>query len=138
MLLLICPILLFYYSRNIEPKLLDVNQFVIESKSVSSELDGFKIVQFSDTHLGSDYSLPQLQGLVENINNQNPDLIVFTGDLIDNSALFKERNEISPILMQLKATYGKYAIYGNHDVGGAGKTVYSQVLVNADFTILEN
>jgi len=137
-LLVICPILLFYYSRNIEPKLLDVNQLVIESKSVSNELDGFKIVQFSDTHLGSDYSLTQLQGLVENINDQNPDLIVFTGDLIDNSAIYKEKNEISPILMQLKATYGKYAIYGNHDVGGAGKTVYSQVLTNAEFTILEN
>lgn len=138
LLLLICPILMIYYSKSIEPKLLDMNQYTISSKFVSKKMEGLKIVQFSDTHLGSDYSLEQLQNLVEKINEQNPDLIVFTGDLIDNSSLYREINNISPILKQLQAKYGKYAIYGNHDVGGAGKRVYANVLTNSDFTILEN
>jgi len=137
-LLIICPISVFSYSRSIEPKLLDMNQIEIKSKSVSKNIEGFKIVQFSDTHLGDNFSLDQLQHLVDKINDQNPDLIVFTGDLIDNSNRYDETNQIHPILNQLHAKYGKYAIYGNHDVGGAGKRVYSNVLAHSGFTLLEN
>ncbi|WP_088041847.1 metallophosphoesterase [Bacillus sp. EAC] len=137
-LLIICPISVFSYSRSIEPKLLDMNQIEIKSKSVSKSIAGFKIVQFSDTHLGDNFSLDQLQHLVDKINDQKPDLIVFTGDLIDNSNRYDETNQIHPILKQLHAKYGKYAIYGNHDVGGAGKRVYSNVLASSGFKVLEN
>lgn len=138
LILLIFPIMIYSYSKNIEPKMLDLNHVTISSKSVSNEMNGLKIVQFSDSHLGTYFSLKQLQDIVAKINKQNPDIIVFTGDLIDNSALYDKIDQVPSVLQQLKAKHGKYAIYGNHDVGGAGKKITSSVLINSGFTILEN
>ncbi|PGS49373.1 metallophosphoesterase [Bacillus sp. AFS041924] len=138
LILLIFPIMIYSYSKNIEPKMLDLNHVTISSKSVSNEMNGLKIVQISDSHLGTYFSLKQLQNIVAKINKQNPDIIVFTGDLIDNSALYDKIDQIPSVLHQLKAKHGKYAIYGNHDVGGAGKRITSSVLINSGFTILEN
>ncbi|ODG93258.1 MULTISPECIES: metallophosphoesterase [Bacillaceae] len=138
LILLIFPIILYSYSKSIEPKMLDVNQITITSNSVSKQMEGFKIVQFSDSHLGAHYTLKQLNNVVDQINNQNPDLIVFTGDLIDNSAIYNKIDQIPAVLQQLKAKYGKYAIYGNHDVGGAGKKISASVFIKSGFTVLEN
>ena len=137
-ILLICPTAIYAYSKDIEPKSLDINYFDIKTSNVSKGMEGLKIVQFSDTLIGEHFSLEQLQNLVIKINKQKPDIIVFTGDLIDNSAKFKSTTSISPILKQLKATYGKYAIYGNHDVGGRGRWIYSNILSKSGFKILDN
>lgn len=78
--------------------------------------DGFKIVQLTDLHLGSyGKSYRGIPRLVEEVNQLHPDLIVFTGDMVNNFA-----DEISPwieTLKGLRATYGKYAVTGNHDYG---------------------
>ena len=79
------------------------------------EFDGFKIVQISDIHLGSWSSKKPLQQAVDMINNQQPDLILFTGDIVNYST--KETVGFENILSQLKATYGVYAVLGNHDYG---------------------
>ena len=107
LILLIFPIILYSYSKSIEPKMLDVNQITISSNSVSKQMEGMKIVQFSDSHLGAHYTLKQLNNVVVLINKQNPDLIVFTGDLIDNSSLYNKLDQIPAVLQQLKAKYGK-------------------------------
>ncbi|PEJ57191.1 metallophosphoesterase [Bacillus sp. AFS002410] len=138
LILLIFPIMIYSYSKSIEPKMLDLNQISISSKSVTKSMEGLKIVQFSDSHLGEHFSLKQLKNVVNQINKQKPDIIVFTGDLIDNSSIYNKIDQIPSILQQLKAKYGKYAIYGNHDVGGAGKKISSAVFVNSGFTVLEN
>ena len=79
------------------------------------ELDGLKIIQLSDLHLGSFTSTKPIKDVVEIINNEKPDLIVFTGDLINNS--YWEADDFILDLARLKAKYGKYAILGNHDYG---------------------
>lgn len=76
----------------------------------------FKIVQLADIHLGSfspDY--PGIPRLVEEVNNLHPDLIVFTGDMVNNFGA--EITPWIPVLKQLQAKYGKYAVTGNHDYG---------------------
>lgn len=78
--------------------------------------DGYRMVQISDMHIGSwvDNKKP-IRKLVELINEQNPDLIVFTGDLVNQRSV--ELNGFQEILSQLHAKDGVYSILGNHDYG---------------------
>jgi len=95
--------------------------FRIENKSLTfknlpESFDGFKIVQISDIHIGSFLGHEgQVQKAIELVNDQNPDLLLFTGDLVNNFT--EELNGWIPILNKLKAKYGKYSILGNHDYG---------------------
>ena len=84
----------YYYSREIEPKLLDVNQHKIINPDIPSSFNDFKIVQFSDTHLGFHYDAHQLKKLVKKINALKPDIIFFTGDLMDIPNQYHESNII--------------------------------------------
>ncbi len=87
----------------------------IKLKKWPKTLDGLKIIQISDLHLGSFTSTKPVKEIVELINKEEADLIVFTGDLINNS--FWEADDYIDDLSKLKAKYGKYSILGNHDYG---------------------
>ncbi len=76
-------------------------------------LKGLRIVQISDAHLGSFDKPSGFQKGIEMIKSTKPDLILFTGDLVNNLA--KEAEPYINAFKSLKATYGKYAILGNHD-----------------------
>ena len=78
-------------------------------------LNGLKIIQISDLHLGSFTSTKPVEDIVELINEEEADLIVFTGDLVNNH--YWEANDFIPHLAKLKAKHGKFAIMGNHDYG---------------------
>ncbi len=78
--------------------------------------NGFKIVQISDIHIGSFLGHEnQVKKAIELVNEQNPDLILFTGDLVNNYA--EELNGWIPILSNFRAKYGKFSVLGNHDYG---------------------
>ena len=78
--------------------------------------DGFKVVQISDIHIGSFFGHEnKVKKAIELTNEQNPDLILFTGDLVNNFT--EELNGWIPILSNFKAKYGKFSILGNHDYG---------------------
>lgn len=77
---------------------------------------GFKIVQISDMHLGSlNKNYEQVEKAINLINEQEPDVLLFTGDLVNNFA--EETEGWAPILSKMKAKYGKYSVMGNHDYG---------------------
>jgi len=79
------------------------------------EFDGFKITQLSDIHSGSFDNKEAVEKGVKLANDQNSDLIVFTGDLVNNKA--EEMDEWIPTFSKLKAPFGQYSILGNHDYG---------------------
>ena len=80
------------------------------------QLEGLKIVQLSDIHLGSFNKNPKLLKETVNIINEiKPDLLLFTGDMVNNFA--DEMEGFESYLTELSAKYGKYAIQGNHDYG---------------------
>ncbi|MFJ7936269.1 metallophosphoesterase [Sporosarcina sp. NPDC096371] len=135
-ILCIVVIGIIVYAFKIEPKRLVTREFDVELSSESRE--SIRVVQFSDTHLGPDYSLQQLEKLVERINELEPDIISFTGDLIDVPSAFEGRSEISGILGKLTSKYGKYAIWGNHDYGGSGVRFYEDIMIKSGFTLLRN
>lgn len=77
--------------------------------------DGFKITHISDIHSGSFDDAEKIAAGIDLINEQESDLMLFTGDLVNNTA-----DEMIPWIShfsKLKAKYGKYSILGNHDYG---------------------
>ena len=91
-----------------------VRETTILSKDLPQGFENYRIVQISDIHCGSWAGNPQaLQKAVDIINAQQPDLILFTGDLVNNIAT--EVDEFMPVLSQLKAKDGVYSVLGNHD-----------------------
>jgi len=85
----------------------------VHLKKFPKNLNGLKIIQLSDLHLGSFTSTKPIEEVVNLINQENADLIVFTGDLVNNH--YWESNDFIPHLKKLKAKYGKYSVLGNHD-----------------------
>jgi predicted MPP superfamily phosphohydrolase len=93
-----------------------VNTVRIESQNIPKAFDKFKIVHISDWHIGSYYGKPErIQEAVNRINSLEADLILFTGDLVNNMA--GEVEEFIPQLQQLNAKHGVYSVLGNHDYG---------------------
>ncbi|MFY4773540.1 metallophosphoesterase [Metabacillus sp. RGM 3146] len=129
---------LFFYSRFVEPKLIEVNRLTLKFANLPKSVNGVKILQFSDLHLGKDFSLAKLKKVVAKINELKPDLILFTGDLMDEPNKYKEIHLIADILKQAKAPLGKFAVYGNHDHGGYGTENYQKIMSLANFHVLQN
>lgn len=85
----------------------------LEVNNLPSDLQGLRIVQLSDIHLGPTLKGEFLAGVVARVNELQPDVVLITGDLVDGTpekmlpefAAFKD----------LKATYGIYAVSGNHE-----------------------
>ena len=91
-----------------------VREVNIESPDVPQGFDGYRIVQLADIHAGSwGDNTHAMQKAVDIINQLQPDLIVFTGDLVNNLA--SELDAFIPIFSQLKAKDGVYSVLGNHD-----------------------
>ncbi|WHY02215.1 metallophosphoesterase [Neobacillus sp. DY30] len=128
----------YFYANRVEPSLLEINKLEIKHSLIPTSFNGIKIVQFSDTHLGFHYNVNQFKKLVEKINQLEPDIIFFTGDLLDEPNKYAEINKVAPILQQLNATIGKFCIYGNHDHGGYGSEIYRKLMELSNFTVLLN
>ena len=91
-------------------------EITINIKGLSKDLDGLKIVQLSDMHLTSFYRhKKQLQKVITEVNQLNPDLLINTGDFISYG--WREFERYDTILSRAKSRYGNFAILGNHDVG---------------------
>jgi len=81
-----------------------------------SSFDGIRIVQISDIHIGSYWGHEnKVKQAIEQINRENPDIILFTGDLVNNFA--QEMEGWYDILGKMRAKIGKFSILGNHDYG---------------------
>jgi uncharacterized protein len=92
-----------------------IHKVKIALPNVPKAFDGFKIVQISDIHTGSLQQQWQLEKAVQLILDQKPDLVVFTGDLVNNRS--DEALPYLDILKKIKAPYGVFSILGNHDYG---------------------
>ncbi len=85
----------------------------IELTRWPQELDGLRIVQISDIHIGSMIHAPFARSIVERVNALEPDLIAVTGDLVDGPVHHLEA-EVAPFA-DLHARHGVYFVLGNHD-----------------------
>lgn len=91
-----------------------VREVTFESSDLPTGFDGYRILQLSDLHTGSWKGNGRaLQRAVDLCNKQQADVIVFTGDVVNNLA--SELKEFIPILSGLKAKDGVFSVLGNHD-----------------------
>ncbi|KGH33904.1 metallophosphoesterase [Lactococcus cremoris] len=124
-----------YYAFKIEPYRLVVNQHQLENRSSKEKI---KIVQLSDLHIKKDFDAKHLDKVIQKTNEQNPDFIVFSGDLYDNYAHYNENEQVISKLQKMKAKYGKIAIWGNRDYGGGASREYANIMSESGFTLLRN
>ncbi|MEI3791722.1 MULTISPECIES: metallophosphoesterase [unclassified Chryseobacterium] len=92
-----------------------VRKIKVKIPGLSKSFEGYKVIQISDVHSGSFSDPDKLQHAIDLINEQNPDLVLFTGDMVNNVA--DEFKPFIPLFSKIKAKDGKFAVLGNHDYG---------------------
>lgn len=102
-----------------------VKRITVKLKNLPKSFDGIRIGQVSDIHSGSFWNKTAVKGGVEMMMKEKPDVIFFTGDLVNNEA--SEVKEFIPIFEKLKAPLGVFSVTGNHDYGD-----YKQWLVHGE------
>lgn len=121
----------FFYITNIGTTSLIVNEEAIVNSKLPESFSGLKVIQFGDLHY-SNYDL--LKEVVNAITKRNPDLILFTGDLLGNEDLVpKNRKKLVKELKKLNSTLGKYAVLGESDNDDA-----ISILVDCGFKVLDD
>ena len=92
-----------------------VKRIKIAFENLPAAFKGLKIVHISDIHSGSFTNKPAVNKGIDKILNEKPDVILFTGDLVNNQS--NEMNNYIDIFSRLKAPMGVYSTLGNHDYG---------------------
>ena len=92
-----------------------LNVVEIPVKNLPVEFDGYKLIQISDIHLGSFLTDKPVQKICSLVNEQHPDVILFTGDMVNFTT--SEAYPFENVMKQFAAKDGVYAILGNHDYG---------------------
>ena len=95
-----------------------VRKVKLRFKNLPESFKGYKIVQISDVHSGSFFNPKKLQKAIDLINEQDADVVLFTGDMVNNYA--DEFKPFIPLFKSIKAKDGKFSILGNHDYGDYG------------------
>jgi len=119
-----------------------LNTKVVEKDIATSSLEesykGLKIVQISDILINSSKDVSKLDSLVKKINNLNPDVVIFTGDLVNNkySLSNEDKSNIINYLNSIECSLYKYAIYGDNDLNNI--TLIEELLTSSNFIILDN
>ncbi len=112
----------------------NLQKLALNFTNLPAVFKGFKIIHISDIHSGSFTDKQAVMKGIEKINQQNADVILFTGDLVNNAA--DEMKEYMDVFSNLKAKHGVYSTLGNHDYGfptGATKDeVLQKQIANAE------
>lgn len=126
------------YARYIEPELLTVKTILRETEEPIEEC---RMVFFTDTHFGKYYGVTHAEKIVEKINELDADIVIFGGDLLDHYARDREDLDLEYLkseLSKIKASSGKYAVWGNHDYGGGAVRIYDEFMDSCGFEVLKN
>lgn len=129
--------IILLYSRFIGTTSLNINEIVIRT-NIKESYDGLKIIHFSDLHYKKVITEERVKKLIKEINNTKPDLVLFTGDLLDNlyTMTNTDTNFLIKELNKIEAKYGKYAILGDQDY--TQKEIVLNIYIQSNFTTLNN
>lgn len=147
--LIIAALFIFLgYIRFMEPYMLNTSRIEYTEPRLSFAQTGgtsaesseqLKIALFADTHFSEYYTPENFRDVIERINSENPDIVFFLGDLVDDYSNYDgSLDDIQDGLSQINARIGKYAVYGNHDYGGDMQFRYPEVMEAGGFQLLVN
>ena len=117
LLLLIALMIMLVYGRFVGVKGLNVKEYVIHTNKIDTSYLGIKIVHFSDLHYKKVIDENRVMELIDEINLLNPDIVFFTGDLLDKDYELTS-NDINFLIEELSnidSKYGNFAVLGDHD-----------------------
>ena len=135
--LILIGVVTIIYGTFIEPDLLRVMHYDFPHSKIQAQ--PIKVVQFSDTHIGDFFTIEELQKVVDKINEQEADLVLFTGDLMDDASVYQGSiEEIGTVLSNIQSKFGNYAVFGNRDYGGGAERFYEELMESAGFHVLLN
>ena len=125
--------LLIIYARYGGTRGLITKEYQIET-TIDDSFDGLKIVHFSDLHYLRITNKETTQSIIEEINLLNPDIVVFTGDLIDKNYDVKDEDitKLKTNLKKIKAEFGKYYVLGEQDSKKSIEVLNSSNFINLD------
>ena len=136
-LLIILVVGVIFYSKYVGTKGLIVKEYRVESNILTSNFSGFKIVHFSDLLYKSTFGKEEVDELVKKINILKPDIVIFTGDLVNKNVKItaEDTNYLIEKLSSIYAKIGKFAVYGDYDYSYKD---YEKVMTDSNFKILSN
>ncbi len=125
--------LLFLYARFYEPTKLETHEYIIKEHNIPIEFDGVKVLHFTDLLYGTNQN--SLEKLLNEIKLINPDIVIYTGNIISNEYQVNEEEikELTNFFNSIPYTIGKYVVSGDKDDKN-----YHLIMENTDFTIVNN
>jgi hypothetical protein len=103
------------YPILVEPFLIQKNHYTLPVPNLPHAFEGFRIVHLTDIHHGPLVPASFVRRMIRMANDQAPDLIACTGDYVHHTDTTKEIDAVWPLLADLNAAEGVYAVLGNHD-----------------------
>lgn len=130
---------IIFYSRFIETSLFETKEYKISNVNLANDFSGLKIIHISDIHYGRITTTKMIKKIIKEVNLIKPDIIVITGDLIDKDATLTEKDIsfLKDSLAKLESKYGKYSIYGNHDITYSREKI-EEIYKYSNFKLLVN
>lgn len=122
------------YSRFIATSGLKVKEYKVVNNKITDSYHGLKIIHLSDIHYNSTINEKELNNIVDKVNEIKPDIVVLTGDLIDERLSY-DKDIIINCLRKIEAKLGKFAVNGNHDIP---LDDYNYIIKESGFTSLDN
>ena len=121
----------FVYGWNVAHDVVSTEYTVTSDKLADG--DSFKVVQITDSHIGTTFNGKEFEKYIDEISDLNPDVIVFTGDFVDGSTTYEDMVDGCKSLGKAKSKYGVYFVFGNHDLDFFGGNRYytDEQLINA-------
>ncbi len=116
-------------------RLAPVVRVEIPFENLPEALDGFRIVQLTDIHVGAPLTARELDAIVERTNALEPDLLALTGDLVDGSVTYLADDTAA--IERLRAKHGCYFVTGNHEYY-SGVDQWRDEVRRRGFTVLDN
>ena len=131
--------IIILYIRYISTSGLITKEINISNQNIPNDFDGLKIVHFSDLHYKRIITKKRISKIVDEINLINPDIVVFTGDLIDDDSTITNNDitYLKEILHNINSKYGKYSVLGSHDYSIDINKI-REIYNDANFILLEN
>ena len=127
----------YSYMRWIGTSGIVVHEYRVVDENLPSSFHGTKIVHFSDLHYQSTFGEKDLTNLVDKIQDLEPDILIFTGDLTDAKTKITQEDlqQLIHAFQKLSAPLGMYAVRGNEDYHNSN---FDVVFTNTNFKILDN
>lgn len=133
-LILFC---LFLYGKYIEINNFKIKEYTIKNKSIPESFKELKIIHFSDI-LYKSKNENKIKDVITKINEQKPDIVIFTGDLFNSNEKYSDNDYkiLTEHLNNINATLFKFAVIGDNDEKFLDK--YKDILYESNFTLLNN